>query len=324
MLVPTLTLGEIIMRAHCNLYSALIVILLVIAIPRPLQAEARVESNVIYGMYSGLALLMDVHYPTNPNGYGIIVIPGSGFRAPMSLDARPLKERVGSAQRGADALLESGYTLFSINHRASPRFQYPSAVEDAQRAVRYIRHNAARYGINPDRIGALGDSSGGHLVSMMGVLDGNGNPEDPSLINRESSKVQAVVAIFPATDFIEAVNGNVGAISLMTEFFGTYLSNRQIQQNPHSEEVILYREASPTTYVSSDDPPFLLIHGDEDTVVPFSQSELFQEELIKSGVTVELIRVPGGGHGASILVPNAPDYFGPMVELFDRYLRNKR
>ncbi|MEE8361474.1 MAG: alpha/beta hydrolase, partial [Gemmatimonadales bacterium] len=102
----------------------------------PLAAQARVDQNVVYGMYSGLALLMDVHHPAEPNGYGIIQIGGSGWHAPTAYSARQLK-------RGPPQIfLDAGYTVFTINHRAAPRFRYPAAVEDAQRAVRFVRHNA--------------------------------------------------------------------------------------------------------------------------------------------------------------------------------------
>lgn len=293
-------------------------VLLVLVMPKISVADASVESNVIYGMYSGLALLMDVHHPVNANGHGIVVIPGSGWTAPLSPDATPLKDALERPHYGAHRLLDAGYTLFFINHRAAPRFHYPAPVEDAQRAVRFVRYHAADYGIDPDRIGAFGGSSGGHLVSMLGVLDGDGDSEDPSPTNRESSKVQTVVALFPATDFIEIVQGGGQGAPLLRPRLG----RRQLANDPDSTEAALYREASATTYVSNDDPPFLLIHGDQDPVVPYSQSEIFQSALKANGVTVELIRMPGGGHGASVSAgPDAPDYFGPMVEWFDTYLR---
>ncbi len=298
-------------------------ILLIAAFPRFSLAEARVESNVIYGMYSGLALLMDVHYPANSNGYGIVLIPGSGWHAPLSLDAVPLKQSPSVRSiLGADALLEGGYTLFSINHRAAGRFKYPAAVEDAQRAVRYIRHHAASYGIDPERIGATGHSTGGYLVSMLGVLDGDGNPVDSSSINQESSKVQAVIALSTSFDLIEFTR-LVGSNASGTGFLGSPLRGPQLR-NPQSEEFLLYMEASPTSYVSPDDPPFFLIHGDADSTVPFSQSELFQDKLTEIGVTVELIRVAGGGHGLSNSAgQSASDHFGRMAEWFDRHLQTE-
>jgi len=284
-------------------------ILLIAVMPRLLQAEARVESNVIYGMYSGLALLMDVHYPDTPNGYGIIEIGGRGFHEALSLDAQPLNQQSGGAEA---ALLERGYTLFSINHRAAPMFRYPANVEDAQRAVRFVRYHAARYGIDPTRIGAFGGSAGGYLVSMLGVLDGDGNPEDASPINRESSRVQVVAAMNPPTDFTLFASSEGGDKGSMSSFLGT-----RFRQNPESEESLLYAQASPVYYVTPDDPPFFLIHGDADQTVPYSQSRSLEAELAQQGVTAELITIPGGGHGSW----HSGEYFEPTADWFDRHLR---
>lgn len=125
------------------------------------------------------------------NGYGIIYIAGSGFSEVLGYGARPLKERQLSY---VEVLAKAGYTVFAINHRAAPMFRYPAIVEDAQRAVRFVRHDAATFGINAQRIGAAGGSSGAHLVSMLGTLDGKGVADDSDPVNRESAKVQCVVA----------------------------------------------------------------------------------------------------------------------------------
>ena len=103
----------------------------------------QVETSVVYGMISGLALLMDVYRPDAPNGLGLIHISGSGWTAPLGLDARPLKESA-HVQIEGRPLLEAGYTLFTINHRATPRFAYPDPVLDAQRAVRWHGDSLAR------------------------------------------------------------------------------------------------------------------------------------------------------------------------------------
>jgi acetyl esterase/lipase len=100
-----------------------------------LTAAPRIESNVIYGMYSGLALLMDVYYPEKPNGYGVVFIAGSGWHAPQEYSAEPLSKGP-QGKLYAPRLTAAGYTVFSISHRAAPRFRYPAAVEDARRAVR--------------------------------------------------------------------------------------------------------------------------------------------------------------------------------------------
>lgn len=100
------------------------------------------------------------------------------------------------------------------------------------------------------------------------------------------------------------------------------LQLRRLKNDPESLEAKLYREASPISYVSEDDPPILMIHGDQDTVVPYSQSEIFAAALQASGVETRVIRMPGGGHGPSIVSgPDSPDYLGPMIEWFDSHLK---
>lgn len=123
---------------------------------KDLPAGTRVDTNTVYGMYSGLALLMDVYQPRESNGYGIVFIPGSGWTAPLNFDAPSIKEERDQFDEFAKPVLAAGYAVFVISHRATPRFQYPEPIEDAQRAVRFIRFGAKRYGINPDHIGALG------------------------------------------------------------------------------------------------------------------------------------------------------------------------
>ncbi|MEM9529749.1 MAG: alpha/beta hydrolase [Pseudomonadota bacterium] len=283
-------------------------------------SQSRTEPNVIYGMFSGLALLLDVHYPKNSNGAGVIVVPGSAWSAPLSFDAAPLKSTGLEPSMGGPALLERGYTLFVVNHRAAPRFPYPAAVEDVLRAVRFVRHHADQFRIDPNRIGALGGSSGGYLVSMLGTLDGDSHTSQFGPIESTSSKVQAVVALFPATDLIEFANEKGGANALMSLFVGSYYGWGQPPEfQPH--EARRYADASPSTYVSPDDPPFLLIHGDADKIVPFSQSELFLARLKQAGVDATLLRMSGGGHGADVSAgKGSPDHISELVGWLDSHL----
>ncbi len=211
--------------------------------------------------------------------------------------------------------LRAGYTVFTINHRSLPRFRYPAAVEDVQRAVRFVRHNAAMFGIRPDRIGAAGGSSGGHLVSMLGTLDGKGNANDPDPVERESAKVQCVVARAAPTNFLKLKSNSF--VGMAAPVDGGAVQTNSIEYKTNFE-------ASPISYVSADDPPFLLMHGDKDEAVPFSQSEDFEKALKAAGVTVKLIRVEGAGHGPTFPgAINAPDYLGEMVAWFDKYLISK-
>lgn len=280
------------------------------------------ERNHIYAMRSGLALVMDVYRPKAANGIGIIFISGSGWTRELSPDATPLTQ-TGQELIYAVPLAEAGYTVFNLNHRAAPTHRYPAPVEDVQRAARYIRFNAEAFGINPDRLGAMGGSSGAHLVSMLGVLDGKGDPDDPSPVNRVSSKVQAVVT-------------RAAPLDLRTNPEAPLFGFRGNAGVKGSYEAHIMVEASPISHVSRDDPPFLLIHGDADPVVPYEWSERMLVELEAKGVTSELIRVEKGGHGPRYeyveivdgmrvrkIPENVPDYIGAMIEWFDKHLLAK-
>ena len=295
--------------------SLFLIVANVIFIATIAEGQARVEKNVLVGMHSGLALVMDVHHPENPNGYGIVHISGSGWRRPLAYSAPLLSES--QVNLYGQPLVERGYTVFSLNHRATPRFQFPAPLEDVQRAVRFIRYHAAEYGIDPDRIGAVGGSSGGHLVSMLGVLDGDGDSEDPDAVNRVHAKVQTVVARAAPADLarIETTSGR-GALALL---MGALPS-----QDPQSVETQLYRKASPVNYVSKDDPPILLLHGDADETVPFEQAELFSRALTAAGVETRLITIPGAGHGPTFRgAVNPPDYIGAMIAWFEEHLKKR-
>lgn len=298
------------MRVHRSLAAAAVLL-----VPAIASAQARVEKNVVVGMYSGLALVMDVHRPATPNGYGIVHVSGSGWSRPLGYDAPPLSES--QFDLWGQPLVERGYTVFSLNHRATPRFQFPAPLEDVQRAVRFIRYHASEFGVDPDRIGAVGGSSGGHLVSLLGVLDGDGDPHDPDSVNRVSAKVQTVVARAAPVDLVRMAGANTSGGVGLALVIGAQYSNA-----PDAPETRRYRDASPVAYVSSDDPPFLLVHGDADRTVPFDQSETFEGLLRSSGVDTRLIRVPGGGHGPTFPgAMNPPDYVSAMVAWFDQHLK---
>lgn len=285
---------------------------LLVSIPAQSQAQARIEKNVVVGMYSGLALLMDVHRPERPNGYGIVHIAGSGWSRPLGYNADLLSQN--QLNGYVTRLVADGYTVFTLNHRATPRFQFPGPLEDVQRAVRFVRYNARDYGISPERIGAVGGSSGGHLVLMLGMLDGQGEPSDPDPVNRVSAKVQTVVA--------RAAPADLGRIDTEVKTRLALLMGAVPSQDAKSIDGRLYWNASPINFITSDDPPVLLLHGDADENVPFEQAGLMSESLKAVGVASAVIRVPGGGHGPEFPgATNAPDYLGGMIDWFNRYLK---
>lgn len=207
-----------------------------------------------------------------------------------------------------EIFVKAGYTLFLVNHRAVPRFTYPAAIEDVQRAVRFIRYHADEFGNNADKIGAVGGSSGGHLVSMLGVLDGNDNLDDDTPINKMSAKVQCVIARAPPSNFTD---GRIG-----TSFLGV-----KVRKDTSSIEYKRALAASPIYHLSLDDPPFLLIHGDQDETVPFVLPENMYEKLQEKNVAAKLLKVEGGVHGPGII--HSLGIKKEMLQWMDRHLRGK-
>lgn len=281
-------------------------------------AEPRIEKNVVYGTYSGLALLMDVHYPARPNGYGLVLIPGSGWQTGQGYDAALIKDGGSALFVSLPRLLDVGYTLFVVSHRAAPRFRYPAAVDDVQRAVRFVRFGAAAYGIRADRLGAVGYSSGAHLATLLGVLEGGGEVGDPDPVNRVSAHVQCVVASATPTDLEHFDSGGIAA----TVSFMGMPPRSGASQDPIAARA--YRDASPVSHVSPQSAPLLLLHGDADIVVPFHQAELMIDAAQKVRAEVKLIRVPGGGHVFAQDLskhPDWPDILGETVRWLDQHLR---
>jgi dipeptidyl aminopeptidase/acylaminoacyl peptidase len=147
------------------------------------------------------------------------------------------------------------------------------------------------------------------------MLDGRGDTSDPDPVNRVSAKVQTVVARAAPADLgrIKTSDGQT-ALSLLIGARGS--------ENSHIEEGRRYRDASPAAFVTADDPPTLLIHGDADETVPFEQAGLMEASLTAVRVPSSVIRVPGGGHGPTFPgAQNPPDYLGAMVGWFDKHLK---
>ncbi|MBN1901638.1 alpha/beta hydrolase [Candidatus Sumerlaeota bacterium] len=284
------------------------------------RVEASIDKNIVYGMYSGLALLMDVHYPEAPNKCGILFVAGSGWQAPLTYNAQPLKEKTSQNDIWIPPLLRAGYTVFTINHRAAPRFHYPAALEDVQRAIRFIRFHAENYAIDPNRIGGVAGSSGAHLVCLAAMLGAQGVTDDPDPVNREPASLQCVVLRAAPIDMMDmATKADSEGIAYAVSFMEMFPSNAV----PVAK---IYADASPITHISSSSPPVLLIHGDTDKKVPFQQSVMMEKALHAVNVPGKLLTIPGGGHGPDFEAegkphPEWPDYLGETMRWLDRHLK---
>ncbi|MFN7141270.1 MAG: alpha/beta hydrolase fold domain-containing protein [Limisphaerales bacterium] len=273
------------------------------------DTQATLIEDVIYGRKFGTALTMDVIKPAQPNGYGAIwIVSGGWFSAKFPLNDKNPWVR---------PMLDKGYTMFVVVHGSQPKFTIPEITEDMHRAVRYIRHHASTYGINPDKIGVSGGSAGGHLSLTLGTQGGPGKADAKDPVDRESSAVQAVACFFPPTDFLnygkpgeDAVG--VGILKDFKAAFGAKADTAEGRQE-------LGKQISPIYFVTSNLPPTLIVHGDQDKLVPMQQAESFLERAKEAGVTTELIVRKGQGHGW----PNVQPDIEAFVAWFDKHLRGK-
>jgi acetyl esterase/lipase len=283
-------------------------------------AYTRTE-DVIYGRKFGMALTLDVFEPAKKNGCGVIFLVNGGWYSSHDPVTVPFPfPHVAPADY--KPYLDSGYTVFAVVSSSAPKFSIPDIIEDLHRAVRFIRYNAAKYGVNPQRLGILGSSSGGHLALMMGTQGAPGAAGAPDPIDRESSALGAVACFFPPTDFLNwgapGVDGvGLASMASLAIVFGPRAYTEQGRQN-------LGREISPIYFVTSRMPPTLIIHGDADTVVPLQQSESFVKRAAEVGAApVKLVVRKGKGHGWPDFW-KSPEDVDLFVEWFDEYLRGIR
>ena len=261
--------------------------------------------DVIYGRKFGMALTLDVFQPRPANGVGIILmVSGGWFSSHDSINADYFRP-----------LLNRGYTVFAVVHGSQPKFVITEIVPDINRAVRFIRHNAAQYGVDPNRLGITGGSAGGHLSLTMGTQGGPGDANAKDLVDRESSAVQCVACFFPPTDFLnygrpgeDAVG--VGILKSFKPAFGPRSDTAEERQK-------LGREISPIYFVHSNMPPILIIHGDADTLVPIYQAQMFVKRCEEVGSTAKLVVREGKNHGW----PEMGKDMERFADWFDEYLR---
>jgi acetyl esterase/lipase len=278
--------------------------------------------DVIYGRKYGAALTMDVYRPqNNANGAGVIQIISGG------LWSGPEYRRMPVTMSYIRMLVEQGYTVFAVIHSSQPKFSLLEVQHDVPRSVRYIRHRAQDFGIDPGRIGVVGFSSGGHLALLVATatVDSHADAEDP--VDRVSSRVQAAVAYFPNTDCLNY--GREG--KLISEHFREQGLKTDAEFDFHRwdddrcvfapmtdlEMRDAFREISPLTHLSRDDAPTLLVHGDKDELVPIEQSRKFQRRMNEVGADCELFVVSGKGHGWAEPLPDEVKRVGGW---FDRHL----
>jgi acetyl esterase/lipase len=295
--------------------------------PAPATQPARVPIKVLpgaknlfdleYGRADDKPLLLDLYLPlkeTTGKLPLVVWIHGGGWSA--------------GSRRNPPAvpLIKHGFAVASVEYRLSQEARFPAQVQDCKAALRWLRANAATYDLDPDHVGVWGSSAGGHLVAMLGAtggveaLDGD-NKDNPD----QSSKVQAVCDWFGPTDFLQMdvqFAGKGQFLHSAPDSPESHLIGGPITQNPAKVAA-----ASPMTYINAkaakgegkDLPPFLIMHGDKDPLVPYAQSEALRDALQKAGAEVTLQIIPGAGHGFRGTEPT-----DTVVAFFEKQLKMAR
>lgn len=270
---------------------------------RPLPPGVTALRDLPYSESGHERQKLDLYLPANATNAPLVVwVHGGGW------------QNGGKDRSPALMLLTHGYAVASINYRLSSHAQFPAQIEDCKAAVRWLRGRAGQYGYDPDRIAAWGSSAGGHLVALLGVTGDAKDFERGEHLD-VSSRVQAVVNFY-------------GPSELLTMDTHSRANSKMKHNAPDSPEAKLLggliqehkekaKRASPIHYVTSDDAPMLLVHGDSDPLVPMKQSEVFYAALKNAGVDASLYIVKGGGHGGF----NDPEVERQVTGFLNRVLK---
>jgi acetyl esterase/lipase len=252
--------------------------------PRPAQPppDTIVHRDLAYVTGGHDRQKLDLFLPANGTNLPLIInIHGGAFRMGTKSDGVPID------------YLAKGYAVASIGYRLSQHAIFPAQIEDCKAAIRWLRANATKYRLDPKRFATWGASAGGHLSAMLGTT-GDVKEFEVGENLSVSSRVQAVVDYFGPTDFLQmdAHRPPNGMVHDPADSPESQLIGGAIQENKEKTA-----RANPITYVTKDDPPFLIVHGDSDPLVPHHQSELLAAALEKAGVPVTFYTVKGAGHG---------------------------
>ena len=237
------------------------------------------DADIEYSNVGG-RMAMDIVRPRSPLSAAlpvVVMVHGGGFRAGNRQSYLPM----------AIKLAQRGYVAATVTYRLAPQHPFPAAVHDVKAAVRFLRANAGKYGIDPERMAALGGSAGGHLVLFLGLTAGVPEFEGTGPNREFSSRVSCVVDYYGPTDFTQSYSKSVDAAEVLPLFLGGDLKQKRLE----------HIRASPLNWVTPNAAPVLAIHGTQDTYVAYEHSVWLIGRLLDAGVPAELDTIPGAGHG---------------------------
>ncbi|MBL8295365.1 MAG: alpha/beta hydrolase [Bryobacterales bacterium] len=281
-------------------------LLLILASGALAQAPAgwKVTKDLAYVSYGAERQMLDLYVPPGAGPFPLVIwIHGGAWKQGSKADPLPLR-----------LLADERYAIASVNYRLSHQAKFPAQIEDCKAAVRWLRAHAAKHSLDPARFAAWGASAGGHLAALLGTA---GDRFDLGEHIETSSRVQAVVDYFGPTDFLQ-----MDAHALPSAPFKHDAADSPeslLVGGPLLENDLIAARANPITYSSKDDAPFLIVHGDQDPLVPLHQSKLLEAALGKAGVSATLYVVSGAGHGQGF---EKDPRIVPMVkEFLSKHLR---
>lgn len=275
------------------------------ATPRPAPSGIRAERDIVYAKIGDRELKLDLYLPEGQAAKPrplIVWIHGGAWRAGTK-DQTPIMPMV-----------REGYAGASVGYRYTQEAPFPANVQDCKAAIRWLRANAAKYNIDPNRIGIWGSSAGGHLVAFLGTSGDVEQFEGTHGVTGVSSRVQAVVDWFGPTRVARMSHHPSRMDHDAPDSPENQLIGALAQQNPELAERL-----NPAQYASNDDPPFLIQHGDADPLVPVEQSEILADALKAAGAKVEFEILPGAGHGGPQF--QTPENIKRVRTFLDRILR---
>ncbi|HEY2785905.1 MAG TPA: alpha/beta hydrolase [Fimbriiglobus sp.] len=258
------------------------------------KSQIQVDRNIPFETISGKTLRLDLAIPKTPGPHPLVVCLHGGawkFGDRTELSRKPLDPELSKASNGMsmiEGLAARGFAAATVGYRNVPGCTFPAPLEDCKTAVRFLRSRAKEYDLDPNRVAALGFSAGGHLAALLGLTGASAGFEGTQYLD-QSSRVNCVVDLFGPTD----LTLYAGSEGLNAGFMVPLLGPKA------KKGTELHRKASPLTYVTKDSPPFLIIHGTVDLIVPIIHSERLVAKLKACGVPCEFVKVPGKGHGWS-------------------------
>jgi acetyl esterase/lipase len=267
------------------------------------KVEVEVERGVVYGKGGTADLMLNLAMPKEGDGPfpAIVCIHGGGWR--------------GGKRESLDDVIvlfaRKGYVAVTVSYRLAPDAKFPAQIEDCKAAVRWLRANAKKYRADPDRIGAVGFSAGGHLCCLLGVTDKKDGLEGSGGNADQSSRLQAVCSYFGPTDLCEKTWSKEVEEQVLAPFVGA-----SFEEKPE-----LYKKVSPITYVAKGAPPFLFFHGSKDTLVAPRHSKVMCEKLQATGGKAKCVILEGEGHGWR--GDKLKDSVDQTIAFFDECLKKK-